>query len=78
MIETRLAVPDVSCERCERAIESAVLPLDGVARVTVDLPGKVVTVAHDPQVARVERLVVAIEEQGYAVAGRDDEPVTAA
>jgi len=45
MAETRLAVPDVSCEQCERAIEGALAALEGVQRVNVDVRGKVVVVA---------------------------------
>lgn len=75
---TRFAVPDVSCEQCERAIESALSPLAGVQRVEVDVRGKVVAVEHDPTRAPVRRLAEAIEEQGYVVAGHDEAPGAAA
>lgn len=69
---TRLAVPDVSCEQCERAIEGGLAPLEGVGRVEVDVRGKVVVVEHDPVAAPVGRIARAIEEQGYTVAGYDE------
>ncbi|MGH2716502.1 MAG: heavy-metal-associated domain-containing protein [Thermoleophilaceae bacterium] len=69
---TRLAVPDVSCERCKDTLEAAVGALDGVSSVDVDLPGRVVTVAHHPGRAPAERLVAAVEHQGYAVAGHGE------
>lgn len=74
MTLTRLAVPDVSCEHCERAIEGALTPLAGVRRVDVDVVGKVVAVEHDPRATPVEHLAGAIEEQGYSVAGHDQTP----
>ena len=75
---TTLAVPDISCAQCEQAIEGAVTSLAGVQRVNVDVVGKVVAVEHDPQIAPVERLARAIEQQGYTVVGYDDTPKTAA
>lgn len=78
MTTTTLAVPDVSCTHCERAIEGALSPLAGVQRVGVAVRGRVVTVEHDPQTAPVEQIARAIEEQGYTVAGHDDPPGAAA
>lgn len=66
---TKLAVPDLSCGRCECAITGALTPLAGVRRVEVDVAGKLVAVEHDCQTASTERLARAIEEQGYTVAG---------
>lgn len=74
---TRLAVPDVSCANCQRAIEGAVAPLAGVRSVEVDVRDKVVVVEHDPHTP-LERIVQAIEEQGYTVAGPDETPNAAA
>ena len=69
--KTTFAVPDISCEHCRQAIEGAVQPLPGIAGVDVDLPGKVVTVAHDGSLPAV-RIADAIEEQGYDVADYED------
>ncbi len=65
---TRLAVPDVSCERCRETLEGAVGALDGVSSVDVDVAGKVVTVRHEPARAPGARITAAIEGQGYEVA----------
>jgi copper chaperone len=67
-ITTNLAVPDVHCVHCKQALEGAVGALDGVSVVAVDVPGKVITVTHDPARASVDRLVAAVEDQGYEVA----------
>jgi copper chaperone len=66
---TRLAVPEVHCDHCKQSIEGAVGALDGVSSVHVDVPGKVVTVIHDPARVPVERVAGAVEDQGYEVAG---------
>lgn len=63
--ETRTyIVPDISCDHCRLAIESAVEPLVHVESVDVDVAAKTVTVTGgDP--AETE---AAIAEAGYAIA----------
>lgn len=78
MTTTRLAVPDVSCSHCERAIEGALTPLPGVQRVKVDVRGRVVAVDHDPEQTPVWAIAHALEDEGYPVAGQDDTPGAAA
>lgn len=69
--KTRFAVPDISCDHCRQAIEGAVQPLSGIAGVDVDVPGKVVTVAHDGSLPAVH-IADAIEGQGYDVPDYQD------
>lgn len=66
MTTTRFCVPAMSCDTCKRAIETAVTPADGVARVDVDLAAGTVTVRYDER-ATAERLIELIEAQGYDV-----------
>ena len=61
-------VPDVSCEHCERAITAALQPLEGVADVRVDIPGRTVTVAFDEAAIGVERLKAVMAAEDYPVA----------
>lgn len=63
-----LHVPDISCEHCERAVTGALRPLPGVREVTVDIPGRTVTVAYDEDTAGVDRLRDALAEADYPVA----------
>lgn len=69
--KTTLAVPDISCDHCREAIEGALQPLPGIVEVDVDLPGRVVTVAHDGSLPTV-RITHTIEEQGYDVADYEE------
>lgn len=69
---TRLAVPDVSCQNCQQAIEGALAPLRGVDRAEADVASRVVTVVHDPALDSSE-LVRVVEDQGYEVAACDRE-----
>jgi copper chaperone len=71
---TRIVVPDVHCEHCKETLEGAVGALDGVSSVEVDVPGRVVTVTHEPARAPAERISAAIEDQGYEVAGQAEAP----
>lgn len=61
------SVPDVHCEHCDRAITQALSALDGVESVKVDLEAKNVAVDYDDSAVPRERLVAAIEEEGYPV-----------
>ena len=63
--ETRAyTVPDISCDHCKHAIESAVEPLPQVESVDVDVATKTVTVTGgDPAATEA-----AIAEAGYAIA----------
>lgn len=59
-------VPDVSCDHCKRAIEESVGGVEGVDRVEVDVPAKLVLVEGD---APDDAVVAAIDRAGYLVSG---------
>ncbi len=59
--------PDISCEHCKHAVEGALTPIDGVTSAVVDIEKKSVDVEYDPAVAPREKLVGAMEEEGYPV-----------
>ncbi len=62
-------VPEVSCGHCKSSIESALGPLAGVHRATVDIESKQVEVDFDETVTDRAAVVRAIESAGYEVAG---------
>lgn len=64
-----LNVPDISCNHCKMAIESALAGLDGVASATVDVGAKSVDVVFDGGTVDRERIAATIAGEGYAVAG---------
>jgi copper chaperone len=68
-----LAVPDLSCEHCRVTLEGALGGLDGVARLDVDVHGKVVTVEHDGERVPADELARVVEDEGYDVVGRSQE-----
>jgi copper chaperone len=67
MTERVLEVPEVTCHHCVSAIEGAVGALDGVRTVKVDLDRKDVTVDYDEAELELDRIVAAIQEEGYGV-----------
>lgn len=69
-----LSVPDISCAHCARAIESALMPLEGVRDVTVDIEGKSVRVRYDADQEIVSRFGDVLAEEGYPVASIDLRP----
>ncbi|MFB6156376.1 MAG: heavy-metal-associated domain-containing protein [Haloferacaceae archaeon] len=59
-----LAVTGLSCDGCERNVESALQNVDGVARVDADHEADVVEIVAEDGVAD-DDLRVAIERAGY-------------
>ena len=71
MSESRLTVPEMSCDACRTTIEGALTALPGVASVSVDLESKFVSVQHDANESSIDRLAEAVTEQGYEVTARE-------
>lgn len=67
MTTTTLTVPDISCGHCKSSIEGAVSGLPGVQQVTVHIEPRTVDLTFDDRVVSLERIIEAIEEQGYDV-----------
>ncbi len=72
MKEQTLQVPEVHCEHCVSSIEGAVGELSGVNEVKVDLTGKNVKVVFDESAVELQKIVDAIESQGYDVGDDGD------
>ena len=68
-MEETFRVADISCDHCKKAIEGALLPVEGVQRAEVSVPARSVTVEWQPEAVDRSRLVAAIEEAGYSVGG---------
>ncbi len=68
MTRSRFSVPDMVCDRCKVAIETAVRADSGVRFVLVDLRGKVVTVEHDVRTP-LAAIAESIASQGYEIGG---------
>jgi copper chaperone len=69
MNRVTLNVPEVHCDHCKTSLEGAVGALGGVESVTVSVPSASIDVSFDPEDVDLETIKLAIEEQGYAVAG---------
>jgi len=65
-MKTELLVKDLKCEACAAAVKSALLTLEGVDGVSVDLKTRLVEVYHSSPVER-GRLVDAVRNAGYRV-----------
>jgi copper ion binding protein len=60
-------VPSISCNHCKMAIEQAVVALDGIESVSVDVDGKTVAVRIASDRLDTSAVRQAIEEEGYQV-----------
>jgi copper ion binding protein len=67
MESTTYTAPAISCEHCQRAIESAVGALAGVQEVHVEIPSKRVEVRFDPARVSAEQIEAVMDEEGYPV-----------
>jgi len=65
MTSITLSVPDMKCDGCAEAVESALTKLDLVKRADVSLDTKTVTVELNTD-GPVETLVAAIVAAGYS------------
>jgi copper chaperone CopZ len=70
MTSITLNVPDISCERCERAITTALAPRNGIADVSVDIRAKQVRLTYDASVTDIDRVEAILAEEDYPVASR--------
>ena len=63
-----LVAPDISCEHCQRAIESALSEMPGVAKVVVDISAKSVAVTYDSAETSRNAIAQRLNDEGYPVA----------
>ena len=68
MESTTLVAPDISCQHCQRTIESAVGNIDGVKNVTVDIAAKTVHIEYDQELVTEEKIEEVMDDTGYTVA----------
>ncbi|WP_069806155.1 heavy-metal-associated domain-containing protein [Thermogemmatispora onikobensis] len=62
-----LISPDISCEHCQRAIESTLGTLQGVERVRVDIADKSIQLSYDPARISLEQIEKQLDEIGYSI-----------
>lgn len=67
MEQITLQVEGMSCGHCVKSVEKAVMAIEGVEKVQVDLPKKQVQVDFIQVPFVIEKIKEAIEEAGYDV-----------
>ena len=68
METTLLRVEGMTCAHCVKAVTDALNALSGVTGATLDLAKQSAEVRHDPGVCPVNRIIQAVEEEGYTAA----------
>jgi copper ion binding protein len=68
MTTETLSVPDISCDHCRRAIESALGRLPGVQAASVDVAARTVQVTYDEAALDQAAINATLAEEGYEVA----------
>jgi copper chaperone len=63
-----LSVPDISCEHCVRAINTALGELPGVEQVSTDIPTKTVHLRYYPNQVSLQTVENTLDDIGYTVA----------
>jgi copper chaperone len=69
MTTETLSVPDISCDHCQRTIESALGALHGVHAAAVDVTARTVQVTYDDATVTPATIRTTLAEEGYEVAG---------
>jgi copper chaperone len=69
MMKRTYNVPDVSCNHCKRAIETALGALDAVNDVDVHVEEKTVVIDFDETRLPETAVLAALAEEGYPVVG---------
>jgi copper chaperone len=67
MTTETLSVPDISCDHCQRTIETALTRLPGVHTATVDVPAHTVQVSYDAATVTPATIRTTLAEEGYEV-----------
>ncbi|TDX52504.1 heavy-metal-associated domain-containing protein [Orenia marismortui] len=67
MKEEKIEVKGMFCEKCQKAVESAVKSLDGVKEVKVDLKAGEVDVKFDQEEVELTEIEDEIRAAGYEV-----------
>jgi copper chaperone len=65
--ETRLLLPDMSCNHCVQRITQTLTNMAGVTSVRVDLPTKTASFSYDQEVMQLESIEAELDEAGYPV-----------
>jgi len=65
--EVVLAVPDISCEHCVKAINGALGVLPGVETVSTDIPSKSVSLRYDSAQLSMQQIEATLDDAGYTV-----------
>ncbi|MDR0497617.1 MAG: heavy metal translocating P-type ATPase [Treponema sp.] len=66
-MQTELSIGGMSCAACSARIEKALLKLEGVENVTVNLVTEKATVVYDPSYLRVSTLKETVKNAGYQI-----------
>ncbi|MGN6627679.1 MAG: heavy-metal-associated domain-containing protein [Tepidisphaeraceae bacterium] len=64
-----IRIEGMHCHKCERAIQAALHPFEGVHEVEVDFLSGQASVLFDPAKVHVPELLEAIQSAGYRTAG---------
>jgi copper ion binding protein len=63
-----LSVPDISCDHCQRTIESTLGRLPGVRAAAVDVATRTVRVTYDETALDHAAIASTLADEGYEVA----------
>jgi len=60
-------VPEMSCEHCVKTIKNALLSLNGINNVDIDLKEKKVSIIFEPTLVSDSDIRVELDKLGYAI-----------
>ena len=60
-------VPEMSCEHCVKTIKNALISLNGIKNVDIDLKEKKVSITFEPTLVSDADIRVELDKLGYAI-----------
>lgn len=69
LIRKQLSIKGMTCSGCERRIEFALMALEGVKKARASFSQSRVELEYDEELISLEKIIAAIEKQGYQAAG---------
>ena len=68
--KVNLRIGEMSCQHCVQKVTAALMELDGVRQVKVNLKRGTATVKYDPESVQIQEMGAAVNQDGFQFGGQ--------
>ena len=68
--KVNLKIGEMSCQHCVQQVTAALMELDGVRQVKVNLKRGTATVKYDPESVQIQEMGTAVNQDGFQFGGQ--------